>query len=317
MKRIFFIIILILTLKLGAQVNLVPNPSFENYSVCPNSVGEVDKAFPWYSATGSSPDYFNICNTTAVGVPNHAGGFQYARTGNAYAGLNAYVSTVTNGRDYIQVSLDSTLQAGKEYCVSFYVNLANVSKYAIDGIGAYFSLSAVTCSTVCFLAYSPQISNATNNIIIDTLNWTKVSGNFTASGGEQYMTIGNFKNDGNTDTMTVYSGASNSAAYYLIDDVSVMLCSDTAISVNEINNEEFKISLYPNPSDGNILLKYTIKQNGTFRIYDVTGKLIEEHRLDSNRNELLLTTDLNNGIYLYQVMVNDRIVKSDKLVIIK
>jgi len=122
----------------------VSNPSFENYSTCPSAVGEVNNAFPWYSPTGGTPDYYNSCNTTGLGVPNNIGGFQHARTGIAYVAVNSYVSTWINYRDYIQAPLGSTLQAGKEYCVSFYVNLANVSKYAIDGIGSYFSLSYFT-----------------------------------------------------------------------------------------------------------------------------------------------------------------------------
>ncbi len=79
------------------------------------------------------------------------------------------------------------------------------------------------------------------------------------------------------------------------------------------------INIYPNPSDGNIVLKYLITHNGEgiIKIYDLTGKLIKEYKLNSNSNNLTLNTNLNNGIYSYQVIVNNKTVKTDKLIIIK
>ncbi|MGQ0828229.1 MAG: T9SS type A sorting domain-containing protein [Bacteroidota bacterium] len=202
--------------------------------------------------------------------------------------------------------------------MKFYISSPNEYKYATDGIGAYFSDTAILTSSFVVLPFTPQVYNPSGNIITDTMNWTKVGGSFIAVGGERYIIIGNFKNDLTTNTSIVNgSGMVQNNGGFYIDDVSVMLCSDTAISVSEINNENFKINLYPNPSNGNILLNYTIKQNGILNIYDVTGKLIEEHELSANRNELQLTTNLNNGIYLYHVIMNDKIMKSGKLVIIK
>lgn len=79
------------------------------------------------------------------------------------------------------------------------------------------------------------------------------------------------------------------------------------------------VNIYPNPSNGTIVLNYTLKQNdiAEIKMYDLTGKLVEKHELDASKNELQINTNLNNGIYLYQVIVNDKVVKSDKLVIIK
>ncbi len=91
------------------------------------------------------------------------------------------------------------------------------------------------------------------------------------------------------------------------------------VGIEKIKRSVTTVKVYPNPSNGTMLIEYTIKQSdsGVMKIYDLTGKLVEEYILSSNKNELQINTDLNNGIYLYQVIVNDRIVKSDKLVIIK
>ena len=52
------------------------------------------------------------------------------------------------------------------------------------------------------------------------MNWVKISGIYTAHGGEQYITIGNFKLDTQTDTLRVNT-LGDYTAYY-IDDVSVI-----------------------------------------------------------------------------------------------
>ncbi|MBK7666004.1 MAG: T9SS type A sorting domain-containing protein [Sphingobacteriaceae bacterium] len=60
------------------------------------------------------------------------------------------------------------------------------------------------------------------NTIGDTLNWIEVSGTFTASGNESYLTLGNFLSDAAT-TKTVSNGSQTTDLnFYFIDDVSVI-----------------------------------------------------------------------------------------------
>ena len=84
------------------------------------------------------------------------------------------------------------------------------------------------------------------------------------------------------------------------------------------NKNAIVFSLFPNPSNGDMQLNYAIKPNdkGVFKVYDVTGKLIDETILNSNGNSLQLNSYLNNGIYFYQIIVNNKTVKSDKFVVI-
>src|SRR5689334_20442653 len=108
--------------------NLVPNPSFEVHDTCPNWSGFLRHAIPWFDPapnTGGS-DYFNSCAPppppdASASVPLNTFGFQYARTGNAYAGLTAYYG-FPNTREYIEVMLLDSLAKGKHYCGGFYVN---------------------------------------------------------------------------------------------------------------------------------------------------------------------------------------------------
>ncbi|MGQ0828227.1 MAG: T9SS type A sorting domain-containing protein [Bacteroidota bacterium] len=318
MKRIVYIIILF-SIEAGAQ-NLVPNPSFEIYTSCPTNYGQVSLAVPWVNPSSlASPDYFNSCGSLSVNVPKNQAGYQYARTGSAYTFVSVY-ATNSDYREYIQVLLADTLKVGEEYCVKFYVSTSDEFTYGADGIGVYFSDTAVS-SISDVLPFTPQISNPTGNIITDTMNWTKISGSFTASGGEKYITIGNFKDKINTNVSIINSSAANgNFAGFYIDDISVMLCIDTAISVNELNDKEFKINLYPNPSNGNMQFEYSLKRNeeGVLMIYDVAGKLMSRYMLKDTDNYLNISPgQLTNGIYLYHVVINGKTVKTDKLVVIE
>jgi hypothetical protein len=101
-------------------VNLVSNPSFENFNFCPNSLGDIPNAF-WDKApfhTGSS-DYFNACATVfTCDVPTNTFGTSNAHTGVAYVG--GYIGLQSSAyREYIFDTLISPLQAGKRYRVSF------------------------------------------------------------------------------------------------------------------------------------------------------------------------------------------------------
>jgi hypothetical protein len=193
-KRICFLVFLIFG-KFTFSQNLVPNYSFETYTLCPTFASQLDRAYPWFKASFEMPEYYNSCALISdfVSVPSNSNGFQYARTGEAYVGIFVSHFNVINVREYIEVKLDSTLIEDQCYYFEMYVNQPNDVRYGSDGIGAYFSVGMVTSPGYTVFPYNPQISNPGGNIISDTLNWTRISGYFTAKGGEDYLTIGNLK----------------------------------------------------------------------------------------------------------------------------
>ncbi|MBX3165657.1 MAG: T9SS type A sorting domain-containing protein [Bacteroidetes bacterium] len=120
--------------------------------------------------------------------------------------------------------MKSNLQAGKAYCVKFYVNLYNASPCAIDGIGVYFGGGEIDTIHYCNIPLTyltPQIQNPQGNIITDTLNWVAITGTFMANGTEKYLMLGNFLSNEDTDTLMI--NPTNLPAIYTnlgIDDVS-------------------------------------------------------------------------------------------------
>ncbi|MCB9920243.1 MAG: hypothetical protein H6832_17710 [Planctomycetes bacterium] len=200
--------------------NLVANASFETYSTCPTTSGQPYQAVGWIAPTTGTTDYMNACHTTGiVGVPNNAFGSQAANTGQAYMHIYTAAKNASNYREYVQRQLSSPLSAGVTYDVSFWVSKSD-SELASAEIGAYFSLSPISLANSSAFNLVPQIENPSTNIITDTVNWVQVSGSFVASGGEQYITIGNFRTPANTTTLFV-GGTHNGASYY-VDDVSVV-----------------------------------------------------------------------------------------------
>ncbi|MGQ0829474.1 MAG: T9SS type A sorting domain-containing protein [Bacteroidota bacterium] len=84
------------------------------------------------------------------------------------------------------------------------------------------------------------------------------------------------------------------------------------------NNAAF--NLYPNPNNGTMHLNYTLRneQKGVFEIYDLLGKKQVEYQLQQNTSSVTISEAmLNNGIYFYKILVNDKLVATDKLVIVK
>lgn len=237
---------------MNAQTNLVPNPSFETYSTCPDNFTQINYATGWYSASGGTPDYFNSCQTIFnFGVPSNAFGFQMAQEGNGYAGVYVFGITPAPAREYIQTQLLDTMQAGKPYCISFYVNRSNNATVAITQIGAFISATAVSSGGYSPLPYVPQIISPVGLYLNDTTNWIKISGRYTAIGGEKYITIGNYKDEVTTDTMQT---GSSSAGYYYIDNVSIVKCEELIIPNvftpnNDGTNDFFEIKyLFENTS---------------------------------------------------------------------
>lgn len=234
----FLTFFLLNNFNVSGQINLVYNGDFEIYDTCPFQYSivsnmELEHALGWKAPTTGTSDYFNSCNTNPnqlanVGVPNNFIGFQNAYNGFGYAGIYVYTNYI-NGSEYIQSKLLNTLKAGYSYKVSFYISQADSSEYSISEIGAHFSESAISRSDFAPFNYFPQVKSQSGLWLNNMIGWTKIEGTFVASGGEQYITIGNFKDSVLTDTMNtnLVTSTGSNAAYYYIDGVELIETGQT------------------------------------------------------------------------------------------
>ncbi len=241
MKIALFITLVICSLPFAgqAQLNLVYNSGFEQYTNCPSTLDEVKYATFWNGIDTSwrpgmadsldpqcLPDYVNVCSSMSCCSEPHNGHFyQYPHSGSGMMQvLMFYDDTfplVRNARDYLQGRLRSTLIAGQSYCVTFYTVMDNGAGYAINHIGAYLDDGIMDTTVMCGqpqTTHTPQILDTT--IIADTFNWIKIQGSFISNGTEKFITIGNFFDTGHTAHIRRISGEHLSP--YLIDDISVI-----------------------------------------------------------------------------------------------
>ena len=169
--------------------NLIPNPSFEDHGTLPGfnmTSLPISYCDIWTRPNLGSPDYFH--NSYFSSTSN-----QIPRTGDAYAGFIAVNYGADGYREYLHAPLLSPLKAGKQYCVIFYISLMDNNGKWTDDFGVYFSKGALNYSTTDSLPLIvPQVTNPDGNYISDKINWLPVSGTYTASGGENYITIGIF-----------------------------------------------------------------------------------------------------------------------------
>ena len=216
------------------QVNHVLNYSFEKDTACtvisscplPDNIQYYRN---WYCPSSTFVDWFSYpCfgSSGTEGVPQNDAGYQFARTGRCYAGIEFSETGPTRG--YITGTLSDSLIPTKKYCVTFYVNLGDSVWWAISAIGAYLSSDSICAgNNYNILPYTPQVENPSNNILTDKVNWVPVSSEYTASGGEIFITIGDFYSD--TLSKATYVGNGGTVAgwqsevqsYYYVDDVYV------------------------------------------------------------------------------------------------
>lgn len=219
---------------LCSGINLVPNPSFENRVACPEFLGQVPLAAPWQPPTQGTSDYYNNCSTgVLVNVPGNFAGTQAAYSGQAYMGAIVYRDTgngpLTTYREYIQAPLIAPLVSGVTYRLSFFVSRAEQSPAAVADIGAHFSSYPVQLPGDNYvLPVTPQVVNPATNILLSTTAWMEIAGAYTATGGEAFLTLGNFQSDAAT-TVTQLS-AVDEYTYYYFDEISLTALCPSSVT---------------------------------------------------------------------------------------
>ena len=316
--RIWTSVILICTCTLRVYTqNIVPNPSFELFSNCPKVPGEITKCMFWENVNNSTCEYFNSCDIDeVVGVPVNIGGysFQYAHTGNAYAGILASQILFGTIREYLYVKLTDSLKMNESYYFSFYISRSNASKYYVSTMGVYFSSKDTFSSSGYLLTVEPIIES--NFPLQDTLNWMKISGSLTAKGGEQYLVIGNFKDDSHCGLVNTNIGIGDDA-YYYIDDVCVST-SATECGVG-VGIEDVKystpINVFPNPANEFVNINYRVHSALRYELYNSMGQLVDKRTLNTSGTDAIDVQHLSNGIYFLNVYSKGDVVSRNKIVV--
>ena len=303
-----------------AQVNLVPNYSFEKYDTCPDGLSYLtpscDDWFnpisemypppsPQYSPNGwGSSDYYNYCsNNVQSSIPQNFIGFQYPKTGYAYSGfLLIYNDTFYSSKikEYIEIKTINHLIRNKKYCLEFYYSIAefnNGSNYLPFLISALISKNIIVrlYDTINNkpkdLLANPQI-NSILPIFKDTVNWIKVSGTFIANGGEQYLTIGNFQNT---------SMLQSKDLYVYIDDVKLYYCGPDTTEQETVDSLIVPNVFTPNGDGYNDKFIYKNQEQWEFEtiIYNRWEVPVFNNKESQNWDGTFQAKKVSSGVYFY------------------
>ncbi len=308
---------------MSAQVNLVPNPSFEDMISCPITISEMFKADHWHTFR-NTPDYYHTCNNpinAVVGVPYNNLGFQYPHSGLAHAGIIAFDITGSPPaqREYLASDLNGgSLIIGEQYFLTFWV-----SWLGVPGFGLVVNKLGVSASTSNYSQIDPfPVTNNplaySDSFYTDSLGWSQVRLAFVADSSYQYIILGDFFDDLHTDTL--HHGQFNSHCYYYIDDVC--LSTDSAycstyrpISTDDTPNWRNKQIVENSFVDNNILnLQFASSEEKQIYIFSCLGQMI--YRNNSSSKQLSIPLLENNSILFVTIYSRD-IFQSIKIIHIK
>jgi len=251
--------------------NLITNPGFELYNNCPTGRGQIlmspgyDSfltAIDWIDPTNTSPDYFNRCGTdSSVKLPYLSiDGYHEPHGGDACAGIalfsgNPADDTTDYWSEYLETKLSAPMIAGHQYYVNFYACLTYhgpmyYTIISVDQIGVRFTNNMIDTTSqgpMFYMTGTPDIVTPPGFYVTDTGNWTLISGIYTATGGEQWMTLGRFYSVP-LNFITLYTASNpitenDDICYLLIDDVCAIDMGNFIGSDTTLYAPEFPITI--------------------------------------------------------------------------
>jgi hypothetical protein len=306
MKNLLLLFLIFSSTCLSAQ-SLVPNGGFEEYPpifTCPVGYGQIAQAIGWSTtanvdSTGSTPDLFSYCanndmNLIGSGIPINEYGTQEAHYGAYYAGILLDHDDIQQSREYVQVKLNPGIIAGACYHFEMYLSVAErYSRYSTDAIGVYFSEDSITgYNNYEPIPFTPQINNTLGNFP-DTSSWTLVSMDYTASGTERFMIIGNFDEFSTSDLITVNPGSIYPLCYVYVDDISLTECATTGNAALATK----QVKLFPNPIQSELTITAFDQEPMEVCFYDHSNKLIKH--LTVNNTSTIRMDEFATGLYFY------------------
>ncbi len=207
----------------GAQ-NLVVNPSFEGFSLCPNDLDQMDRVTSWTGIWGSA-DYFNGCADDTMSVPFNAIGYQWPSEGAAYVGMLTFPMLA---KEYIQGELSEPLEPGMLSYVSMRVSPGGFGypswtspKLAASHIGMRFSTQPIgSINDYGELEFNTSVLYM-QGILSDTSSWTVLSTSFMPDSAYRYVQVGCFFTDEQVDTLVLDPLGDTESAYAFVDVVCV------------------------------------------------------------------------------------------------
>lgn len=280
---VLFGVLLLIPRLCQGQINLVPNPSFEEADTCSVQLGYLTNGVPlhWFSFS-NTPDYFRSCvpEGSINWVPQSGIVYQQPFDGGSYSGLLTY-DFGNNNREMIGAELINPLEGGTTYYASMWVNAGTggnaVGNFAIstNNIGMLFTMEPyywVTDMQPYGLRNYAQVYHL--EVVRDTADWTLVSGSFVADSAYRYIAIGNHFTDANTLRDTIAVGQYN-MAYMPVDAICVSVEPTGCPLATSVPQPSSSMpGLYPNPASESLQVTGLAAGYADVSVVDPLGRVV-------------------------------------------
>ena len=85
---------------------------------------------------------------------------------------------------------------------------------------------------------------------------------------------------------------------------------DVPLSVGDIINPDRKVSVYPNPANGqvniNIAGESRVNKSTVFELYDLTGRMVLSTALNNTSPHSINLSNMISGVYFYDIIIRDK-----------
>lgn len=284
--------------------------------------------------------YYNDCGSANYQAVSNVAGFGGARSGYGMVDIvlvhNNHCIPFHFEGNFLGSALSTPLASSVRYRVRFYLSLTDNHRFASKNVGVHFSVGQPPNSTPQLLSLVPQV-RYTGDFLTDKVGWMKIEGKFTAVGGENYLTIGNFDGYANSDTLNLHQGGTAPSicywelGFYYIDDVSVTEVDTTleyeeaeeerepneAVGEEQLTIKNEQLSIWPNPSNGEVYLSYQNMATKTlqWQVMDMAGRVVYVQGVQPGSGNAALGVHLIPGVYHSKLIADGSVIDSRRLVV--
>ncbi|OFX17129.1 MAG: hypothetical protein A2033_09630 [Bacteroidetes bacterium GWA2_31_9] len=217
--------------------------------------------------------------------------------------FNNNLSNITNNTININANADTSL-------ISFTLRVANNSDYSKHIKVKKRVISSISGTSSYFKWVNEN--SPSSMVSTDSLNIASID---TSSGSNDF--IGYFSPNGHEGTSEIaytFFDSNN-----LNDSVQIILNYNITLGIENLNLNEVAFSEpYPNPVKDNFSIDYNLIGNAIaqIKIHNVLGSEILSKETSDKRGTIQFnTSNLSNGIYFYSVIINNKTIRTNKLVI--
>lgn len=283
MKKIFLFLAIVFCLSISAQITYNHSANTRGFLVKLHVSG-----YKYYTYNLNTINIYNVNHTLfkSISIPppyNTPGGSHFMH----YISENLFDSD--NGIEYIM----QRTQASPSYTCNLSV-LDESGAVIFSKDSAYLGTNLITFSSyTSFMDQEPIYYDGTG---------TKLSFDIYNSWGGTYL---------------------RSDVYNLPGTIPCNNCTSgiTTLITNPTSNPAIEDpKFFPNPTSDQLKLKYKLPDGAhlaEMKIYDLQGKLVDEFKVTDNFDFIYLPTNYNNGLYLYSLIVDGKVVKTEKIVLNK